>query len=204
MRNSLKSVNFLLVLICVIAGNWGSAGAETGSFESQVIMESFVQPESYLSQGFLFEPFSLVRSHVEKHESLTLTHRGEAHMTVVTPPEWKVLSTLISKTEANKIAASFGLTKAPFKVLCYGRFQKVIDGKKESTYYLVVESKIALEVRHQLAKLFVSRSKDVKTSGLFRPDSFFPHITLGFTKQDFHEQDGAIKSEQSCFLPWNQ
>jgi 2'-5' RNA ligase len=203
MRNSLKSVNFLLVLVCVIMGILAQANTDVGSFENQVINEGFVQPESYLSQGFLFEPFSQIRAHVEKHEGVKLTHRGEAHMTLITPPEWKVLSALITKAEANEIAVSFGLVKAPFKVRCYGRFQKEIEGKLESTYYLIVESKIALEVRHQLSKLFLSRSKVSGISSSFLPDNFFPHITLGFTKQDFHEQDGAIKSEKSCFLPWN-
>lgn len=43
---------------------------------------------SYLAMNLPFEPIEALRKELERRESVSLAHRGEAHITVITPPEF--------------------------------------------------------------------------------------------------------------------
>ncbi|MBY0553426.1 hypothetical protein K2P97_02785 [bacterium] len=125
-----------------------------------------------------------------------LKDRGEAHITIISPPEFKVLTDpKLSKMNARKITETYvALNKGVyrFKQVCIGSSEKNLNEKKLKTYYIVVDSPDLLAFRREISKLSqVPKSK-------FDPDLFYPHITLGFTEKDLHYEDGVIKDSKSC------
>ncbi|MEK2645554.1 hypothetical protein [Bdellovibrio sp. BCCA] len=151
--------------------------------------------KSYLSLELPYPAFEKLRGEVEKTQHVSLQHRGEAHITVITPPEYKKIQKKVSMKEINALASEMGLQKAPYKLLCVGKGSIKDHGKDESTYYAVVESDRLFQIRKAVHLLYTS--KGGKTED-FNPEAFYPHVTLGFTQRDLHLEDGVIKDASSC------
>ncbi|MCO4794071.1 MAG: hypothetical protein KC493_10180 [Bacteriovoracaceae bacterium] len=149
---------------------------------------------TYLSMDIQYSPIKKLWRDVEKETSLTLKNRGEAHITVITPPEYfNQLKGFVTIEEIETIAKKRKIQSSDFKVICLGRGLKDND----STYYVVVESKDLELIREEIEKLFF---KNGGKKGTFKANHFYPHITVGFTKRDLHESDGITKGKDSCFL----
>lgn len=61
-----------------------------------------------------------------------------------------------------------------------------------------VNSPDLVAIRKEIQELYVSRGGDGR---LFEANHYYPHITVGFSKQDLHEADGVIKDKNSCIAP---
>lgn len=146
---------------------------------------------NYLAMRLESAPIAQLRQELEKKEKVHLKDRGEAHVTVITPPEFEILKKNLSMEEINKIAALGKIQEADLKVRCLGRGQ---TADKLQTYFLVLESKALLKIRAEIEKAW----KKNGGRGDFKAEHFYPHVTLGFTHRDLHEQDGVIKDERSC------
>lgn len=126
-----------------------------------------------------------------------LKHRGEAHITVITPVEYdKVLKPYLSMQTINSMVTD--IQHSQFELVCIGRFEKQMKQKSEQTYYLVVKSKDLLQLRQRIANAFVQAGGQAED---FDVVAFYPHITLGFSAQDMHLSDGAYKDSRSCAFP---
>ena len=196
MQTPLISVKFAFYLMCVI-GAYAPAHAakHLPTLHVEKTYASSLKTESsYVAQNLKFEPFDQLRTDLENRLKTKLKNRGEAHITVITPPEWKVLSQKLTINEVNEWALSDKLHLAPYRPHCVGTFKL----KDDSTYFVVVESLALLQFRQKLKREFDQRHGQ----GDFDPDHFSPHITLGFTHKDLHEQDGAKKDDSSCWLRW--
>lgn len=154
-------------------------------------------PTPYLSMNIAFDPVADVRKDVEKREKLTLSHRGEAHITVLTPPEFEQLKSALTMELINEVALLNRIQETPFEIICLGRGQRVENKKTLSTYFIVVEAPGLVMLRHTLASLYKTRGGG---STDFDPDAFTPHITVGFTDRDLHVQDGVLKNKSSCLI----
>ncbi|MFS4459977.1 hypothetical protein [Bdellovibrio sp. HCB2-146] len=155
--------------------------------------------KSYIAMNLPYPVFSDARKDLEKHLGQSLLHRDEAHITVITPPEYdKVLKKRIGIQELNSLAEKRNLQQTAFKISCVGKGNGQVDGATHSTYYLVVDSEGLLAYRKEVQKLYISRGGRALD---FNPDLFFPHVTLGFTKRDLHLEDGVTKDANSCILP---
>ncbi len=153
--------------------------------------------DSYLIQNLPFLPVKALYQDLEKKLNTKLISRGEAHITVITPVEYyNVLKSHISIQEIDKIAKDMKIQEAPFKIVCLGRGQTIMDKEIESTYYIVVEAKRLIEIRKAIWEIYVSKGGNQDD---FNPDYYYPHITVGFTKRDLHESDGVIKDKNSHF-----
>lgn len=153
--------------------------------------------DKYLSLPLPFEPADQLRQKVQAlSPDLKLHHRGEAHVTVLTPQENELLSTHLSRKELLEIANS--TLKDDLHPHCVGMAEASIDGKKEKVFYVVVDSPSLFSVRKQLKAAFVAKGG---AQNRFRPDAFHPHITLGFTLRDLHESDGVVKNKKTCVHP---
>jgi hypothetical protein len=125
-----------------------------------------------------------------------LKNRGEAHVTLITPPEFKVLTASPgTKLTPEKIHAFFknaAPSEKDFSKICIGRGLLKKGQSELKTYYVVLKSDRLRKLREELSA----------ESGLspqqFDPDLFFPHITLGFTERDLFYEDGVIKTAKSC------
>lgn len=154
--------------------------------------------KSYLTMNLAYPEFAKIRESFEAKNHLHLDNRGEAHITVVTPPEYdKVLSKKISIKEIDDLAEKMKIQDSTYKKVCVGKGSAKIEGKEQSTYFVVVHSDRLFEIRKAIQDLYVSKGGKAQD---FNADAFFPHVTLGYTKRDLHAEDGVIKDASACVL----
>jgi 2'-5' RNA ligase len=163
--------------------------------------ETWVAHKDYLAMVVPFEP---IRGLFEKIKAQTgfegLRNRGEAHVTVITPPEFAELNKNMTIDDINRIALEERIQQAHLDFVCVGSGRALIEGHEERTYFLVVRSSDLLRIREKIAEQFV---KNGGQRDKFAPRHFYPHITIGYTKTDLHEAQGVIKDQRSCEFPLN-
>lgn len=146
---------------------------------------AFTPHKDWLGLQLPVADFAELRKFIEEQLGKPLKNRGEAHITVVTPPEFMSMGVKIEDLEN---AVRDDIQAAEWRALCVGVGEK----GSEQTYYVVVDTRDLFKVRKKIATLSGVRP------GSFDPDHFYPHVTLGFTERDLHEQDGVIKDKNSC------
>ncbi|MFK8032279.1 MAG: 2'-5' RNA ligase family protein [Gammaproteobacteria bacterium] len=153
--------------------------------------------ESYLVQNIPFEPLSDLRQKIEEQFDVSLKHRGEAHITVITPPEFERLSSHLSIDEINELASET-IQSMTYQPVCLGRGrsrgQPPDEGTIMTTFFIVVTSRELVALREQIATAYRQAGG---TEPAFKTQ-YHPHITLGFTHRDLHDSDGVTKDETSC------
>jgi hypothetical protein len=154
--------------------------------------------DTYMVMTVPYLPTSLVRQQLEKWLPRALKNRGEAHITVITPPEATALKGFVDISEMNDIAIAMQIQNTRFYPACIGRGAAALNGKIEQTYFVVVSAPNLVEIRRAIERLYIARGGNPAN---FVADHYFPHITLGFTARDLFEQDGVIKDRSSCVAP---
>ena len=154
----------------------------------------FLPHEDWLALPVDHKPVNEIRVQLEQFSKTTLKDRGEAHITVLTPPEFAKLKSKLSMSEINKLATELNLTESRWTPICIAEARLQSDPKLV-TYYIVVRSQELLTIRQNIMKEFLARGGE---SSQFDPNHFYPHITIGYTERDLHEQDGVIKNTQNC------
>lgn len=152
---------------------------------------SILPKQTYISYTLPYEKYHNLLKRLEAKLKTELKNRGEAHITIITPPEYTQLKKTIPQEKLQQLSNQLLLMSPPFKEICLG--MGVSKNNSElKTYYVVVSSEALLKFRKDLAEEAHLSKSD------FDPDVFYPHITLGFTEKDLHLQDGVIKSKDSC------
>lgn len=159
---------------------------------NHILASDFISHPNYLAQNLQFLPFDKIRTQLEHKLERTLLHRGEAHITVLSPPEWEILTSHLRPTHIEEIAQIFKIQQMPFEVLCVGSYSSPDKG---ATYFLVINSPHLFDLRTRIHRAFTQLGGNPDK---FDPTHYFPHITLGFDVKDFHHADGAIKDSSSC------
>jgi len=150
---------------------------------------------SYVTMNIPQGPVVKTCKAIEKAIGKKLINRGEAHITVVTPPEYnKILKPFLTMERINQIAEQNLIQNSSFDILCIGSGQSQLNGKKEETFFFVVQSTDLLKLRREVSRAFEAAGGE---KGLFDAEKFYPHITIGFTKRDLHLSDGVVKNETS-------
>lgn len=153
---------------------------------------------SYLAMNLEAEPFVNLKSYIEKKLKLPLKSRGEAHITVITPPEFdNVLKKHLSIQKISDLAKQMEIQKSDLKYICVGQGLLTKETKAQKTFYVVIESQKLLKIREAIHQEYV---KNGGNSADFQWNHFYPHITVGFTDRDLHEEDGVIKDQKSCLF----
>lgn len=150
---------------------------------------------SYLVRNVPFEPIRSLKGALESSLHRQLLGRNEAHITVITPPEYEQLKDKVRISEIQEIVRD-SIQNTKFDVICLAKGSAQLSGKQESTYFVVVVSQGLFNIRRQIAQLFSARGGSQEA---FDPESFYPHITVAYTKRDLHAQDGVIKNKDACF-----
>ena len=70
-------------------------------------------------------------------------------------------------------------------------FQNLAHGKK---FYLVVSSPGLFDLRQNLLSIYQNRASPLTLRTDFNPQNFWPHITIGFVKNDIHEVNKGSKT----------
>lgn len=153
------------------------------------------QNKTYLALDLPYAPFESLRRQVESAQKIVLKNRGEAHITVLTPPEFKRLEKKISMKEINELAQQLKLQESPYRPLCVGKGKGPSAPDLGETYFVVMEAEKLFEIRQKILALYVAKGGNAKD---FDPEVFYPHVTLGFTQRDLHLEDGVIKDASAC------
>lgn len=144
--------------------------------------------KSYVSLDLEYPEYQQTLNKLDIFLGTKLVNRGEAHITVLTPPEFKAVTT---NTSAEVIHQEWADWKTKtFKKVCLGEGQIKENKKVLKTYYIVVESSDILAFRKYLKNKYALKN--------FEAEVFYPHITLGFTEKDLHFEQGVIKNQKSC------
>ncbi|MFT4924049.1 MAG: 2'-5' RNA ligase [Phenylobacterium sp.] len=155
------------------------------------------QFDSYLSMTVNYEPIKNLQQQLSKQYPRKLQSRGEAHITVITPPEyWDSLRHKMTMHDIDLIARALRIQAAEFTVLCLGKAKAKLGKHVEEAFYVVVESTVLLSIRKNVHALYIEKGGDPAD---FNPFAFYPHITVGFTERDLYIGDGAIKNVESCY-----
>lgn len=131
------------------------------------------------SKSINYLPIQELQKKIEKLKGQRLANRGEAHITVLTPPlEGHNIEYYYSITE---IVDHFWqkLSDLDFEVKCLGYLS---EGQKE-VYFLVVGSPDILAVRQEI----IDELENRQAPAHLLDKDFFPHITVGFTGNDIHD-----------------
>lgn len=152
----------------------------------------------YVAKKLPFAPANAVKLELEARFGKVLKDRGEAHVTLVTPPEFAVLKDKVGRSEILAEGADLGVQSDAFGVVCVGKGTKVENGETLETYFLVIDEPALKSYRERLRTLYLQRGGAPEA---FDAATFYPHVTLGFTKRDLHLEDGVVKDRSSCVLP---
>ena len=163
----------------------------------------FIERSNALSLNIQYEAILELRESIHTELSLRTplnyftgwNPNGEAHVTVITPPELVILTrdTTLTLENINQIALSNDIQSSDLMVrgIGHGRINAGTP-QEEETFFVIVDSLKLREIRFKIYEAFL------KNGG--RPESwdpawFFPHITIGYTKnQDLHEHQGVLKN----------
>lgn len=141
---------------------------------------------------------------------MKLINRGESHITVITPPEYNVLSVSgLTIKDINAIASTSNIQMSSYTPICVARYRKDLNAatitdcdknpKCNVVYNVIVDTPDLVAIRHRINDRYQSLGGE---PGLFDPDYFLPHITVGFNGGDmFDFPHGVFKGKQACWGP---
>ncbi len=116
---------------------------------------------------------------------------GEAHITVITPPEYdNILRPYVDIARIEQIAAQYDIQHSDLTVLGLGRGRVEINHRWEETYFIIMHSNNLLKIREQIYQEYLRNGGPAKN---WDPKHFYAHITVGYSLRDLHETDGVIK-----------
>lgn len=116
--------------------------------------------------------------------------QGESHLTVITPPDFEILSKHLTGDDIDRVAADLKLQEAD--IIALGIGSGTISGQdgERQTYFVIADSARARAVRHAVHAAYVANGGNPAD---WDPTWYFPHVTLGFTHADLHESQGVLK-----------
>ncbi|KAL2915382.1 hypothetical protein HK105_204998 [Polyrhizophydium stewartii] len=134
-----------------------------------------------------------------------LTSRGEAHITVITPPEFLfAIKNALTIEEVEAIVLKHNLQSTPFRPVCVARQSQVVTaatspavGKRTFVYNILVDSPGLYAIRREVQKAYIAKGGDPSNFDYIA--GFYPHITLGFETNDWFPEDHAYKTYATCF-----
>jgi 2'-5' RNA ligase len=157
----------------------------------------FIERKGALAHNVEYGDIKVLRTEIENFIKkplkflLSWDKNGEAHVTTITPPEFKnQLSHYISEETMNQIAKRMNIQAADIKVLGIGSGKKKFGDETGETFFVIIQSARLLDIRKAIYAEYLKAGGPVKG---FNPERFFPHITIGFTHEDIHETDGLLK-----------
>ncbi|MCK6598149.1 MAG: hypothetical protein L6Q37_07275 [Bdellovibrionaceae bacterium] len=204
MGTLLKKILFILVLLTLSKLGYAFGSARI-AISPQVLISNripFIPHtgqsafDNVLAMNIPYQPVAEVRHQLSDLLRYNLNFfkgwnpQGEAHITVITPPEYAIVGRYISIQKINEIALRNNIQHSDLQILGLGSGYLKINSSIHSTYFLIVKSKNLISIRQQI---YLNYLKNGGSPDGWNPQHFYPHITIGFTLRDLHEQDGIIK-----------
>lgn len=142
---------------------------------------------TYLIRNVAYKPVQKIRQHIERKRNIVLAHRGEAHITVITPPEYESMKkwkSTISMSEINNLVEPT-IQHFKFEIQGIGSLSGTNTKNQETQVFFIVVQSDGLRFLRQLVALKYKIPKTV-----FDPSAQDFHITIGFTKSDLFPRPG--------------
>lgn len=153
--------------------------------------------DSTLAMNIPYEPVKKIRQSLSQKLGYQLNFfklwnpEGEAHVTVITPVEYdQMIKPYLSMESIEQIAQKLQIQKSDFKILGLGRGQAVVNSVPQETYFIIVRSLNLLNIRNQIYQEYLNHGGPAVA---WDPNHFYPHITVGFSLTDLHENQGVLK-----------
>jgi len=169
--------------------------ADIASIESLEKRPYFKPRPDWVGIPMPYGPIEKIREELEKRIGKKLQHQDEAHITVITPSEMRILSQTIKMNTVEKIVVKESAMKAPVKVLCLKKITAVLGNKSEESWSVSIESSELREFRNQVWRRFVANGGIPSD---FQWKRWSPHITLGYTSSALHDEDRLSKEKTEC------
>ena len=150
----------------------------------------FVSHPDYLAMNLPAGPAQKLLGGLNAALKTKLKSRGDAHITVLTPPEVAVLKKTLSMKEIEAIASKAEMQSAAITPVGLG----MGSVPKDETFFVVVKAPELQAIRQSIAAAFVAKGGDPKA---FDAADYHSHVTIGFTSYDIQEEQGLIKDERS-------
>ncbi|RAP36174.1 hypothetical protein B1207_08450 [Legionella quinlivanii] len=207
MKQGMLNLIFKIISIGVLLlASMSDYAAEQISLSKNIYVNGSLPFESHRGSGpfdtaiamnIQYQPIKSIREELSSYLQYSLrfftgwNEDGEAHITVITPPEYsEVIKKFVSIERIEEIAIENSIQNSDVKILGLGRGVASINDKAEETYFLIVKSKNLLQIRQLVYEEFV---KNGGNKDAWNPRHFHPHITVGYSLRDLHETDGVIK-----------
>ncbi len=171
----------------------------------QVPFSRLYEQDGALVKDVDFRSVNFVKKQIQKKLSIKLSDRKEAHITIITPPEFDGrfnpgkhgLHDVFTSKEINDHYSKV-IKQSKFRVECIGVQKK--SSEKKLVFFLIVKSNHLLNIRKHLAKEYYKRAKRKGIKAYFNPLKWDPHITIGFVNNDIHGVDKKTCSEDFKLL----
>jgi hypothetical protein len=165
----------------------------SGSLYAPMPFEPHYAPDrffgTYLIYNVPFKPVNKIKKQVEEITGINLKDRGEAHITVITPPERDAIikhNPKFSMIQINELVGSY-IQQLKWRAIGVGK----ATNEKSTVYFIVVKSNALRAIRRLIAKMY-DLPKNV-----FDPELQDFHVTVGFTESDVHN----VAKDESSLVP---
>ena len=150
----LLSLSIVVLMISMACQNSSVLNPNKTSTKLVKIASTPISSHSdYLSLDLDYSSIFPIRMKLEKHLNTELLNRGEAHITVISPPEFAILKTFVPMYEIEEISRKYvqNLQKNPSQIeaLCVGSGHL----NSLSTYFIVVKAPSLVQLRREVQAL---------------------------------------------------
>lgn len=194
-RSQVKATIFLFLIVTLLGCQHTPPSPSTLVLSSQGREPGLLQPGTWLGLPLKLAPYAELREQILTDSTFwqlsSMKNRGEAHITLLTPPEYQSLKDEVGETRLLSVLAQIPWTEAKWSAVCVGEARLSMEHR---SFFVVVESPELFGLRQELWE------KLGRPAG-FQPKFYEPHITLGFTERDLHRADGIRKDSSSCKAP---
>lgn len=194
-RAQVKATIFWSLLFPVLGGLSGCRHTPESPpslvLRSQGREPGLLQPGTWVGLPLKEAPYAELRQQITAHPFWgvsSLKDRGEAHITLVTPPEYRALQDEVGEKRLRLTLEKLPWSEAHWEPICVGEAH-LQSGQR--SFFVVIKSEDLLQMRRNLWD-------QLGRPAGFDPTLFEPHITLGFTERDLHRADGIRKDQSSC------
>ncbi|KAL1934476.1 hypothetical protein VTP01DRAFT_6658 [Rhizomucor pusillus] len=160
----------------------------------------FKPNDGWLGMNLDYKYVEPLAKELNSTSDVPLQTRGEAHITVVTPPEFNVLKEAgITLDELNAIALDMDIQSLSFVLICLGREKVTKDGKDYIVYQGIVDAPSLTNIRNAIFRRYASKGGN---TALFDPQNYKPHFTIAYNVGDLFESDHVSKGYNVCYRPF--
>ncbi len=182
-------INFFLISVCSFAA---TLDLSRDVFQN-VPFSSQYSEDGALIRSIHYPSVNALIPQLNSLYKLNLEDRREAHITIITPPEFQLSLSKVFTVNEMLNRYSHNIQQLPFEIECVG--SRKSSNCQNQVFYLVVKSPELTSIRYDLAQEANLRARSQGIPSVFKPEAFWANITIGYIKGDVFE---FTKGPESC------